>query len=56
MRSDLTERKRNSWSGEESFEAQRGLFSKFLSLQLFRHELHTCFAQYEADSALSLLV
>jgi anti-sigma factor RsiW len=38
-----------------TFETQRGLFSKFLSLQLFRHELHGCFAKHEAESPLSLL-
>jgi anti-sigma factor RsiW len=52
-RSDRAKERFLQW--RNAFETQRGLFSKFLSLQLFRHELHTCFAQHEAESQLSLL-
>lgn len=52
-RSDRAKERFLRW--RRTFETQRGLFSKFLLLQLFRHELHSCFAQDEAESQLSLL-
>jgi hypothetical protein len=52
-RSDRAKERFLQW--RNTFETQRGLFSKFLSLQLFRHELRSCFAQQEAESLLSPL-
>lgn len=52
-RSDRAKERFLQW--RNTIETQRGLFSKFLSLQLFRHELDSCFAQHEAESLLSLL-
>jgi len=37
-----------------TYEAQRGLYSKYLSLQLICQELHGCFAQHEPGPQLSL--
>lgn len=50
-RSDRAKERFLEW--RNTFETQRGLFNKFLSLQLFHHELHSCFAPHEAESLLS---
>lgn len=52
-RSDRAKERFLNW--RTTYETQRRLFNKFLSLQLFDHELYSCFAQHEAESLLSLL-
>lgn len=52
-RSDRAKERFQQW--RSTFETQQGLFNKFLSLQLFRHERHSSSAQDVVDSLLSQL-